>query len=162
MGLMPLPVFRRPAAPTGKLPDAKFIRAVIGTNNIDCCACMPLAHRAGYAARFGTGAATNSVEDLKYTDCIMVIGANPTDAHPVTGAKINSFMKGKPTIVIDPQKPNWQNTPRIIYNWNRKQCGYAEHDAVLHYYRKLEDKTFIENRTEGYDDFCNQILKFWH
>jgi formate dehydrogenase major subunit len=45
---------------------------------------------------FGTGAATNSIKDLKYTDCMMVIGANPTDAHPVTGAKIKQqAMKGK-------------------------------------------------------------------
>lgn len=53
---------------------------------------------------FGTGAATNSIEDLKYTKCLLVIGANPTDAHPVTGAKIKQVaMKGIPSIVIDPR-----------------------------------------------------------
>ena len=69
----------------------KFIRAVIGTNNIDSCARVCHSPTAmGMQRTFGTGAATNSVIDMQYTDCMMVIGANPTDAHPVTGAKINS------------------------------------------------------------------------
>jgi formate dehydrogenase major subunit len=66
----------------------KFIRAVIGTNNIDCCARVCHSPTAlGMQRAFGTGAATNSIEDLKHTNCIMIIGANPTDGHPVTGAK---------------------------------------------------------------------------
>ncbi len=140
----------------------KFIRAVIGTNNIDCCARVCHSPTAlGMQRAFGTGAATNSVEDLKYTDCIMVIGANPTDAHPVTGAKIKQFfMKGKPTIVIDPRK-----TELAKYATYHLQLKPGSNVAMLNmmlYYiitEKLEDKTFIENRTEGYDDFCNQILK---
>ena len=67
---------------------------------------MPLPHRTGNERTSGTGAATNSIEDLKHTDCIMVIGANPTDAHPVTGAKLKQFaMKSnKASIVIDPRR----------------------------------------------------------
>jgi formate dehydrogenase major subunit len=67
----------------------KFIRAVIGTNNIDSCARVCHSPTAlGMQRTFGTGAATNSIIDLKHTDCVMVIGANPTDGHPVTGAKM--------------------------------------------------------------------------
>ena len=45
---------------------------------------------------FGTGAATNSTEDIYHADLFLVIGANPTNAHPVTGAKIKQqVMKGK-------------------------------------------------------------------
>nr|MBK9651081.1 molybdopterin-dependent oxidoreductase [Bacteroidota bacterium] len=70
----------------------KFMRAVIGTNNIDSCARVCHSPTAlGMQRTFGTGAATNSIIDLKHTDCIMVIGANPTDAHPVTGAKMKQF-----------------------------------------------------------------------
>lgn len=84
----------------------KFIRAVVGTNNIDCCARVCHSPTAlGMQRAFGTGAATNSIEDLDYTDCIIVIGANPTDAHPVTGARIKQkFMKGVTSIVVDPRK----------------------------------------------------------
>ena len=60
----------------------KFMRAVIGTNNIDSCARVCHSPTAlGMQRTFGTGAATNSIIDLKYTDFVMVIGANPTDAH---------------------------------------------------------------------------------
>ena len=84
----------------------KFIRAVIGTNNIDGCARVCHSPTAlGMQRTFGTGAATKSVEHIKYTECMMVIGANPTDAHPVTGAKMKQrAMKGYPLIVIDPRK----------------------------------------------------------
>ena len=54
---------------------------------------------------YGTGAATNSIDDLRDTDAIMIIGANPTDAHPVTGARIKQqVMKGKTLIVVDPRR----------------------------------------------------------
>ena len=83
----------------------KFIRAVIGTNNIDSCARVCHSPTAlGMQRTFGTGAATNSIEDLKYTDLIMVIGANPTDAHPVTGAKLKQFAMKGTSIVIDPRR----------------------------------------------------------
>ena len=85
----------------------KFIRTVIGTNNIDVYSRFCHSPTAlGMQRTFGTGAATNSIEDIKYTNCIMVIGANPTDAHPVTGAKLKQFaMKsGNVSIVIDPRR----------------------------------------------------------
>lgn len=140
----------------------KFIRAVIGTNNIDCCARVCHSPTAlGMQRAFGTGAATNSVEDIKYTDCIMVIGANPTDAHPVTGAKLKQFaMKSKTTIVIDPRK-----TEMARYATYHLQLKPGTNVALLNmmlYYiigENAVDKNFVEARTEGYEDFKNQILK---
>ncbi len=140
----------------------KFIRAVIGTNNIDCCARVCHSPTAlGMQRAFGTGAATNSVVDLDYTDCIMIIGANPTDAHPVTGAKFKQFaMKGKPTIVIDPRRIEIAQ-----YATHFLQLKPGTNVALLNmmlYYIITEgvaDKEFIEHRTEGYQDFCEQILK---
>ena len=84
----------------------KFIRAVMGTNNIDCCARVCHSPTAwGMQQSFGTGAATNSFEDIEFAECIMVIGANPTEGHPVTGARLKQqVMKGVPLIVIDPRK----------------------------------------------------------
>lgn len=139
----------------------KFFRAVIGTNNIDSCARVCHSPTAlGMQRSFGTGAATNSIIDLKYTDCIMVIGANPTDAHPVTGAKLKQFaMKGKPSIVIDPRR-----TELARYATYHLQLKPGTNVALLNmmlYYiitEGLEDKAFIQNRTEGYDGFKEQIL----
>ncbi|HMT00007.1 MAG TPA: formate dehydrogenase subunit alpha, partial [Saprospiraceae bacterium] len=139
----------------------KFIRAVIGTNNIDSCARVCHSPTAlGMQRAFGTGAATNSIIDLKYTDAIMIIGANPTDAHPVTGAKLKQFaLKGKTTIVIDPRR-----TEMARYATHHLQLKPGTNVALLNmmlYYiitEGLEDQGFIENRTEGYDEFKQQIL----
>jgi len=140
----------------------KFMRAVIGTNNIDSCARVCHSPTAlGMQKTFGTGAATNSIIDIKHTDCIMVIGANPTDAHPVTGAKLKQFaMKGKPSIVIDPRK-----TEMAKYATYHLQLRPGTNVAVLNmmlYYiieAGLEASQFIEERTEGYDEFKQNILR---
>jgi len=139
----------------------KFIRAVIGTNNIDSCARVCHSPTAlGMQRTFGTGAATNSVVDLKFTDCIMVIGANPTDAHPVTGAKLKQFaMKGKPSIVIDPRRTEMARYATYHLQL-RPGTNVAMLNMMLYYIISdgLEDKSFIENRTEGYEDFKKHIL----
>jgi formate dehydrogenase major subunit len=140
----------------------KFIRAVIGTNNIDSCARVCHSPTAiGMQRTFGTGAATNSVIDMEYTDCMMVIGANPTDAHPVTGAKIKQqAIKGKPLIIIDPRK-----TELVKYATHHLQLRPGTNVALLNmmlYYiikENLEDKDFITARTEGYEEFKQSILK---
>lgn len=139
----------------------KFIRAVIGTNNIDCCARVCHSPTAlGMQRSFGTGAATNSVIDLKYTNCIMVIGANPTDAHPVTGAKLKQHaIKGKTTIVIDPRRT--EMAKYATYHLALKPgTNVALINLMLYYIisEGAEDKAFIEQRTEGYEDFKAQIL----
>jgi formate dehydrogenase major subunit len=139
----------------------KMIRAVIGTNNIDGCARVCHSPTAlGMQRTFGTGAATNSIEDLKYTDCMMVIGANPTAAHPVTGAKIKqNAMKGKTLIVIDPRR-----TEMAKYAHHHLQLRPGTNVAVLDmmlYYiitEGLVSQEFVSNRTEGFEDFKNGIL----
>ncbi len=139
----------------------KFMRAVIGTNNIDSCARVCHSPTAlGMQRTFGTGAATNSIEDLKYTKCILVVGANPTDAHPVTGAKLKqAAMKGIPTIVIDPRR-----TELAKYATHHIQLRPGTNVPVMQmmlYYilvDGLEDQAFVTSRTEGYEGFREQIL----
>lgn len=138
----------------------KFIRAVIGTNNIDSCARVCHSPTAlGMQRTFGTGAATNSVVDLKYTDLIMVIGANPTDAHPVTGAKLKQFAMKGTSIVIDPRRT--EIARYATYHLQlRPGTNVAMLNMLLYYIVKegLDDTSFIENRTEGYEDFKKHIL----
>lgn len=140
----------------------KFIRLVVGTNNIDGCARVCHSPTAlGMQRTLGTGAATNSIEDLKYTDCMLIIGANPTAAHPVTGAKIKQrAMKGKTLIVIDPRKTPLANLAQ--YHLQLKPgTNVAVLNMMLYYILKegLEDRAFIESRVDGYEDFREQILK---
>ena len=84
----------------------KFMRCVIGTNHIDNCA--RVCHSAtvtGMMETFGASAATNSIQDLDLAHLIMVVGANPTESHPVIGAKIKqAHRQGVPLIVIDPRR----------------------------------------------------------
>jgi formate dehydrogenase major subunit len=139
----------------------KLMRAVIGTNNIDCCARVchsPTAY--GMQQAFGTGAATNSIKDLKKTEFVMIIGANPTEAHPVTGAKIKQLlMKGLPSIVIDPVK-----TEVAKYATYHLQLRPGTNVAVLNmmsYYiiqSGLADQNFINERCENWEEFKQNIL----
>lgn len=140
----------------------KFMRAVIGTNNIDCCARVCHSPTAlGMQRTFGTGAATNSIEDLKYTDCILVIGANPTEGHPVTGAKLKQFaIKGKTTIVIDPRRTELANY--ATYHLQLKPgTNVALLNMMLYYIiaEGVADKDFIASRTEGFDEMVSELLK---
>lgn len=140
----------------------KFIRAVIGTNNIDCCARVCHSPTAlGMQRTFGTGAATNSIADLEHTDCILVIGANPTDAHPVTGAKIKQkFMKGVTSIVVDPRKI--ELAKYATYHLQlRPGTNVALLNMMLYFIisEGKEDKAFIESRCEGYEEMKEEILR---
>jgi formate dehydrogenase major subunit len=138
----------------------KFIRAVIGTNNIDGCARVCHSPTAlGMQRTFGTGAATNSIEDLKHTECMLVIGANPTEAHPVTGAKIKqTAIKGSKLIVIDPREIHLAKYADHHLQL-RPGTNVAVLNMMLHYIitEGLADKEFIERRCEGYEDFEKKI-----
>lgn len=140
----------------------KFIRAVIGANNIDGCARICHSPTAlGMQRAFGTGVATNSIRDIKATDCMMVIGANPTVAHPVTGARIKqAALKGKTLIVIDPRKTDLAELADYHLAL-RPGANVAVLNMMMYYILKegLEDRQFIQQRLEGYEDFRKGILQ---
>lgn len=140
----------------------KFIRAVIGTNNIDCCARVCHSPTAlGMQRAFGTGAATNSIEDLEHTDCIIVIGANATDAHPVTGAKIKQkFMKGITSIVIDPRRIELARYATYHLQL-RPGTNVALLNMMMYYIitENVVDQGFVDSRCEGYEEFKEEILR---
>jgi formate dehydrogenase major subunit len=140
----------------------KLMRAVVGTNNIDCCARVCHSPTAlGMQRAFGTGAATNSIKDLEDTDCIIVIGANPTAAHPVTGAKIKQkMMKNVTSIVIDPRRI--ELAKYATYHLQLKPgTNVAMLNMMLYYIisEGVEDKEFIASRCEGYEEMKEEILK---
>jgi len=140
----------------------KFIRAVIGTNNIDGCARVCHSPTAlGMQRTFGTGAATNSIDDLKDTNCIMVIGANPTDAHPVTGAKLRQFAmkQDNVTIVIDPRRTELAR--HADYHLAlRPGTNVALLNMMMYYIisEGLADEDFISSRTKGFETYRDAIL----
>lgn len=138
----------------------KMIRVAVGTNNIDGCARVCHAPTAyGMQQSFGTGAATNSIEDLKLTDAIFVFGANPVKAHPVTGAKIKqAFMKGVTSIVVDPIKTKLAELAQ-----HHLQIRPGTNVAILNmlaYYileENLVNQHFIDSYTEKYQAFKEHL-----
>ncbi len=84
----------------------KFARVVIGSNNVDCCA--RVCHTPSAAAlkrMLGTGAATNSFEDIEQAAGFLIVGANPLENHPVVGARIRQQRRrGARLVVVDPRR----------------------------------------------------------
>ena len=139
----------------------KMIRVALGTNNIDGCARVCHAPTAyGMQQSFGTGAATNSVDDLKDSDAIFLFGANPVKGHPVTGAKIKqAFMKGVTSIVVDPIETKLAELATYFLQI-RPGTNVAILNMIAHYIIKegLVKEDFINAYTEMYEEFKDHVI----
>ncbi len=93
----------------------KMVRAALGTNNVDTCA--RVCHSpTGYGLKqtFGTSAGTQDFQSVEQSDVIMVIGANPTDAHPVFGSRMKKRLRqGAKLVVIDPRSIDLVRSPHV-------------------------------------------------
>jgi formate dehydrogenase major subunit len=93
----------------------KLIRGGFGNNNVDTCARVchsPTGYGLGQA--FGTSAGTQDFDSVEDSDVIIVIGANPTDGHPVFGSRMKKRLReGARLIVIDPRKTDIVRTPHV-------------------------------------------------
>ncbi len=93
----------------------KTIRAAFGNNNVDTCA--RVCHSpTGYGLKqtFGESAGTQNFDSVRETDLIMVIGANPTEAHPVFGSAMKKRLReGAKLIVLDPRAIELVSAPHI-------------------------------------------------
>ena len=108
---------------------------------------------------FGMGAATNSTDDIYHADLFLVIGANPTTAHPVTGAKIKQqVMKGKKLIVLDPITTELAKLADYHIKL-RPGTNVAVLNMMLHFIikAKLYNADFVRDRTEGFEKFIKEI-----
>lgn len=93
----------------------KLIRAGFGNNNVDTCARVchsPTGY--GLKTAFGTSAGTQDFDSVAFSDVILVIGANPTDAHPVFASRMKRRLRqGAKLIVIDPRRIDLVRSPHI-------------------------------------------------
>src|SRR6478735_4434053 len=93
----------------------KLIRAAFGSNNTDTCARVchsPTGY--GLKTTFGTSAGTQDLDSVMDSDVMMVIGANPTDAHPVFASRMKRRLRqGAKLIVIDPRRIDLVRSPHI-------------------------------------------------
>jgi len=135
----------------------KFARLALHTHNVDCCARVCHApSAAGLGQIFGTGAATNSFGDVERAGLILVVGANPTENHPIVGAKIRQRVRaGVPLIVIDPRRTELAALAEIHlapHPGTNLPLFLAMAGVILD--QGLMDTAFLETHTEGLDAFA--------
>jgi formate dehydrogenase major subunit/formate dehydrogenase alpha subunit len=118
---------------------------------------------AGLAAAFGSGAMTNTIEDIETADVILVTGSNTTENHPVISAFVKRAVKhrGARLIVVDPRRIK---LAQFADFWLRPNLGtdVAWINGLMHVIlkEKLHSPEFIANRTEGFEEFEKTLEKY--
>ncbi|QYM74056.1 formate dehydrogenase subunit alpha [Pseudochrobactrum sp. Wa41.01b-1] len=134
----------------------KLIRAGFGNNNVDTCARVchsPTGY--GLNQTFGTSAGTQDFDSVEHSDVVMVIGANPTDGHPVFGSRLRKRLRqGAKLIVIDPRRIDLVRSPHIeaVHHLAlRPGTNVAIMTALAHVIvtEGLQDDAFIRERCEN-------------
>jgi len=138
----------------------KLARAVLGTNNVDCCARVCHApSAAALGAMLGTGAATSSFADIEAAATILVCGTNTTENHPVVGARIKqAALGGAHLIVIDPRRIELADHADVhlqlrpgttVALLNAMAAAIVEEGLV--------DDEFVRQRVAGVDEFVRSV-----
>ena len=133
----------------------KMVRTCFGTNNTDNCARVcHSATVAGLAKTLGSGAMTNTIHDITHgVDCILLVGSNPEEAHPVVGMQLREAVRsGARLIVVDPRSIGLAKQADIHLKL-RPGTNVAFANGMLHVIieEDLVDHDFIENHTEGWE-----------
>ncbi len=133
----------------------KLVRAGFGTNNVDTCARVchsPTGY--GLKTTFGTSAGTQDFDSVEESDVILVIGANPTDGHPVFASRMKRRLRqGAKLIVIDPRRTDLVRSPHITADYHlplRPGTNVAVLTAMAHVIvtEGLANEDFILARCE--------------
>ncbi|MEZ4494030.1 MAG: formate dehydrogenase subunit alpha [Dehalococcoidia bacterium] len=138
----------------------KMVRAAFGNNNVDTCARVchsPTGY--GLKTTFGTSAGTQDFDSVEAADVIVVIGANPTDAHPVFASQMKRRLReGARLIVIDPRRIGLVKSPHIEADYHlplRPGTNVAIINAMAHVVvtEGLVDEAFVAERCDA-DSFA--------
>jgi formate dehydrogenase major subunit len=133
----------------------KMVRAAMGNNNVDTCARVchsPTGY--GLKTTLGESAGTQTFDSVMHSDVIMVVGANPTDAHPVFGSMMKRRLRqGAKLIVVDPRAIDLVRSPHINADFHlplRPGTNVAVINALAHTIitEGLEDSEFVARRCE--------------
>ena len=133
----------------------KLVRTAFGNNNVDTCA--RVCHSpTGYGLKqtFGESAGTQTFESVESADVIMVIGANPTDAHPVFASRLKRRLReGASLIVVDPRAIDLVRSPHVHADYHLQVSpgtNVALISAMAHVIvtEALVDEAFVEQRCD--------------
>ena len=134
----------------------KLFRTAIGTNNVDCCARVCHSSTAMALDKVtGTGAASASFTDIEAARCIVLAGANPTEAHPVVGARLKqAVLNGARLIVVDPRRVELADYADL-----HLQLRPGSNVALFNAWAKvlveegLLDLAYLQERVEGFPEY---------
>jgi formate dehydrogenase major subunit len=132
----------------------RLMRAAIGTHNIDNCS--RVCHSpTSWALRqsLGLSGATGSFDDIEAAGAAILIGANPTEGHPVAGARIKqATLRGLQLVTIDPRRIELADYG-VLHLSPRPGSNAAVMLGLAHVAERdgLVDRPFLDARTEGYD-----------
>ncbi len=133
----------------------KMVRAAFRNNNVDTCARVchsPTGY--GLKSTFGTSAGTQDFDSVDDADVIVVIGANPTDAHPVFASQMKRRLReGARLIVIDPRRIDLVRSPHVQADYHlplQPGTNVAIINAIAHVVvtENLADETYVKERCE--------------
>ncbi|WP_338778106.1 formate dehydrogenase subunit alpha [Streptomyces sp. DG1A-41] len=142
----------------------KMVRAAFGNNNVDTCA--RVCHSpTGYGLKqtFGESAGTQDFRSVAKADVIMVIGANPTDGHPVFGSRMKRRLReGAKLIVVDPRRIDLVRSPHIEAAHHlqlRPSTNVAVINSMAHVVvtEGLVDRSFVAERCEAFDEWAEFV-----
>jgi formate dehydrogenase major subunit len=144
----------------------KLVRAAFGNNNVDTCA--RVCHSpTGYGLKqtFGESAGTQDFRSVAKADVIVVIGANPTDGHPVFASRMKRRLReGAKLVVVDPRRIDLVRSPHIEAQ-HHLQLQPGTNVAVVNAFAHvivtegLVDQDFIASRCEGYDEWAEFVAQ---
>lgn len=144
----------------------KMVRAAFGNNNIDTCA--RVCHSpTGYGLKqtFGESAGTQDFRSVAEADVIMVIGANPTDGHPVFASRMKRRLReGAELIVVDPRRIDLVRSPHIEAAHHlqlKPSTNVAVVNAMAHVVvtEGLADLAFVAQRCEGFAEWAEFVAR---
>jgi len=149
----------------------KLVRAGFGSNNVDTCARVchsPTGY--GLKTTFGTSAGTQDFDSVEHADVILVIGANPTDAHPVFASRMKRRLReGAKLIVIDPRRIDLVRSPHVQAAHHlalQPGTNVAVLTAMAHVIvtEGLADEAFIRERCDAdeYQDWARFVADERH
>jgi len=133
----------------------KLIRAGFGNNNVDTCARVchsPTGY--GLKTAFGTSAGTQDFDSVEHVDVALVIGANPTDGHPVFASRLKKRLReGAKLIVIDPRRIDLVRMPHVEASYHlalQPGTNVAVLSAIAHVIvtEGLVNEAFVRERCE--------------
>ncbi|MDF0376561.1 formate dehydrogenase subunit alpha [Streptomyces sp. KA12] len=141
----------------------KFLRTVVGTNNVDNCSRLCHApSAAGLSAAFGRAGGTDSFDDVEKADCLLVVGANPVEAHPVVGARLlQQALRGASLIVADPRKVGLAHQADVHLR-PRPGTNVALFNGLAHVLvaEGMTDPDFLRDRAAGLDELVELLAQY--